>query len=309
MSEPSFGPRARFCASCRALNGADFDRCIRCGAPLTRSSAAPSERLRGVMGGDGLWATKGIIAATLAVYALQIAAMMAHDPHLGFDRLIFSGGTVEDLLRFGALVVDRPHAEAEPWRLLSAVFVHFGLLHVGMNLLGLSNLGRIAEPAVGPARLLLAYVITGIVGFAASVGYAAYQGAPGGLTAGASGAIFGVMGVILGWMIRRRDARWKQFAVQAVFYSVIFGFAMNASRSGIRVNNSAHLGGLLAGTILGLIYAGRRSRSDLWVNLAAGVSVAACAASLILSQRSPAGHKKPGPLDGVMEIRPEREPR
>jgi membrane associated rhomboid family serine protease len=305
MSEPGDRGKTRLCASCRALNGADFDRCIRCGSRLDQAPQPPAERLRVHVGGEGLWATKGIVAFTLLIYALQIMAMTGHGAKPDLLQLLFSGGSAKELLRFGALIIEPDRAAAAPFRLLSAVFVHVGLLHVGMNMLGLSNLGRIAEPAVGSARLLVAYVVTGVAGFATSVAWAAAGGMHGAITAGASGAVFGVMGVILGWMLRRRDPRWKQFAVQAVFYSVIFGFAMNASHSGIQVNNSAHIGGLACGTIFGLIYAGRRAQTDLWANIAAGISIAACAASLLLSQRAAPAPVKSGPLDGLLEIRPE----
>jgi rhomboid protease GluP len=305
MSDPMAGGKTRLCASCRALNGADFDRCIRCGNRLDRAAAPRGERLTEHVGGESLLATKGLVAFTLAFYGLQLAALSRTLEKPDLIALLFSGGTGRELLRFGALPLNPVLALDQPFRVVSAVFVHVGLLHVGMNMLGLTNLGRIAEPAVGSARLLVAYVVTGAAGFATSVAWTAAGGMAGSITAGGSGAVFGVMGLILGWMLRRRDPRWKQFAVQAVFYSVIFGFAMNASRSGIQINNAAHLGGLASGTVFGLIYAGRRGQSDLWANIAAGVSIAACAASLLLSQRSAPSRVRADPLDGLLEIKPE----
>jgi hypothetical protein len=102
-------------------------------------------------------------------------------------------------------------------------------------------------------------------------------------TAGASGAVFGIMGLILGWLIRSRDPRWKQFARQAVFYSLLFGVL-------VRANNAAHIGGLVAGIAFGLVYAGaggRRTRAEPLVNVAGAVSLLACVAALVLAQRSP----------------------
>jgi membrane associated rhomboid family serine protease len=138
---------------------------------------------------------------------------------------------------------------------------------------------------------LIAYLCTGVIGFAATVVYSHFLGGSFGTTAGASGAVLGVMGIILGWMIRRRDPRWKDFAAQALFYGVLFGFVVNASSMGVMVNNSAHIGGLLSGTLFGAVYAGPRPRSDLWANLLAGVAVIACVVSLLLPHWSPLGRK------------------
>ncbi|MFO0755442.1 MAG: rhomboid family intramembrane serine protease [Byssovorax sp.] len=306
MSETTQRGKMRICPSCSALNSADFDRCIRCNNRLDRPPSPRVERFADRVGGDDFLATKGLVALTLGLYALQMMAMLAETGgKLDIGRMLMSGGSPATVFRFGALPPGLAAVTAQPFRLLSAVFVHFGLVHLGMNMLGLTNLGRIAEPAVGSARLVVAYVVTGIVGFATSTVWTAASGDIGATTAGASGAIFGVMGLILGFMLRRRDPRWKQFAVQAVFYSVIFGFMMNASSSGMKINNAAHLGGLVSGTLFGIAYAGQRPRRDLWVNIAAGLSIAACAASLLLAQRAAPVRARPDPLDGLLEIRPE----
>jgi membrane associated rhomboid family serine protease len=214
--------------------------------------------------------------------------MLAQRPTSSWLSLADSGFG-PSALRFGATFVSTEAVAAEPWRLVSAIFVHYGFLHFLLNMLGLANLGRTAEPALGTARLLIAYLVSGVVGFATTVMYTHVCGEPYGMTAGASGAVLGMMGVVLGWSIRRRDPRWKEFALEALLYGVLFGFAVNASRLGPMVNNSAHIGGLICGTILGAIYAGARPRSDLWANLGAAVGVIACLVSLILSHQSPLG--------------------
>lgn len=278
------GARVRPCPRCGALNGPDFDRCVRCNAPLSafaRSVAAGTEQVGGWLDGRRLLGTKMLMAMTTVVFAGQMAAALSrgHAPQLGF----WSGGeeaaaAVIDALRFGALY---PSPGFEPWRVLSAVFVHFGLLHFGMNMLGLMNLARIAEPATGSARFVIAYVATGIIGFAVSAFWSLSTARPVS-TAGASGAIFGIMGLILGWLIRRRDPRWKPFAMQAVFYSMLFGVM-------IRANNAAHLGGLVSGIAFGLVYGGRARRrwAEPVVNILAALGLLASTASILLSLRSP----------------------
>ena len=266
-------PRAGFCPKCGALNGADFHRCIRCGAAIS-AGAAGVDLARGHLDGRSLLGAKALLGATICVFALQFSAALRGIEHA--------------TLHYGALPMDTEAALAEPWRLLSSVFVHYGILHIVMNMLGLANFGRIAEPALGTSRFLIAYVTTGLLGSVASVAYAHFAGG-GGETAGASGAVFGMMGVVLGWMLRRRDPRWKEWAVQAVFYSLLFGFAVNRSGVGIMINNTAHVAGLLSGIIFGVAYAGARPRSDLWANVAAAVGVFACVVSIILPHLSSLG--------------------
>ncbi|AKT39733.1 rhomboid family intramembrane serine protease [Chondromyces crocatus] len=281
------GSRLRPCARCNALNGADFDHCIRCGTPLS-AVAVGAARVSGRLGGERLLASKVLLALTTFVFAGQLAVWLPR----GSVPILLDSSKVVILgaLRFGALLISPAALVQEPWRMLSAVFVHFSVLHFGLNMLALINLSRIAEPAVGSARLVITYVCTGIFGFLASVLWGTIVSpSPYAIpTAGASGAIFGIMGLILGVLLRLRDPRWKQFAVQAVFYSLVFGLM-------IRANNAAHIGGLLLGIIFGLVFAGRqrgfqarpRSRVEFLVNLSAALGLLISIASVLLALRSP----------------------
>ncbi|WP_434046867.1 MULTISPECIES: rhomboid family intramembrane serine protease [Sorangium] len=288
--------RSLHCARCSALNGRDFDRCIRCGASLLAPAvhAAPA---RGRLDGRSLLATKMLVGLTAFVFVGQMVA--AHARGLG----LLSAWDASNYLRFGALLI-LPGASFEPFRLLSAVFVHMGVLHFAMNMMTLGMLARAAEPAVGSARFAITYVITGLIGFAASAAWNILVQPEVVCTAGASGAVFGVMGLLLGWLVRRRDPRWKDLALQAVFYIVLFGFVVNASNTGIRINNAAHIGGLIAGALLGAIYAvpGRR-RYEGVVNAGALAGVLACVAALALAQRSPVWRAAES-LEGLTELEP-----
>lgn len=232
------------------------------------------------------WATTTIAWATFVIFAGQVWTSISR----GEGIPLLSGGAP---LKFGSMPLDPAAVREEPWRLLSCVFVHYGALHFGLNMLGLMNLSRVAEPAVGSARFAIAYVMTGLVGSAATIAMSMVSGFhPAGQTAGASGAIFGIMGLILGVLLRRKNPLWKQFAFQAVLYSVVFGFAVNQSRSGISINNTAHIGGLLSGIVFGLIYGGpRRPTSNRWMNLWAALCLIACLVALGLAQLSPYGRE------------------
>jgi membrane associated rhomboid family serine protease len=257
---------------------------MRCGASFGALSmrSLRASALGREIAGDTLLATKLLAGLTLLVFAAQVRADMARG--LGFPFL--NSNTIE-AIHFGALLTIGEVVRAEPYRLLSAVFVHAGALHLGMNMLALANLSRVVEPAVGSARYAIAFVASGIVGFATTAAYTAINGEviP---TLGASGAIFGLMGLILGVLWRRRDPRWKSFAIQAVLFSVLLGFGINASKMGILVNNSAHLGGLGCGVAIGWVHASQRPRvSEAVVNVVALFAMAACVASLLLAHASP----------------------
>ncbi|MDI1475780.1 rhomboid family intramembrane serine protease [Polyangium sp. y55x31] len=291
MAEEAHSSRTKAvpCARCGALNGAGFDRCVRCGQALS-TVARSVDRLGARLDPEALLASKLVIGLTVLVFAAQVYVALRGGSEEGLAALLRPAPI--DTLRFGALHVLLVFAE--PWRLVSAIFVHFGALHLLGNMFVLTWLGRIAEPAVGPARLLLTYVVTGVFGFVASMAYTMFfDPSGGGLTAGASGAVFGLMGLVLGMLYRQRNPQWKRFALQAVLLNVVFGFAVNQANVGVAINNIAHLGGLVAGILFGLVFArpvrvsSRNGKSDIGMNVAAGLGLLTCVASLVLAQLSP----------------------
>lgn len=254
---------------------------------------------------DRTWGAAFLLGLTILTFAGQLMAFYSRTASAGVPLL--SGLHEIDLMRFGAMPVDVDAVAREPWLLLSCVFVHFGIIHIGLNMMGLWGFTRVTEPAIGPARVVIAYVLSGIAGSVLTLVLSAVD-APGILgqlqrlilarprgvfvvatTAGASGAVFGLMGLELGLLIRRRDSRWKAFAVEAVVFAVLFGFVVNTfPASKIAVNNAAHLGGLVSGVAFGLAFAGPRRWAPPWLGRgAAALCLLASVASLILAQLSP----------------------
>ncbi|HET7545043.1 MAG TPA: rhomboid family intramembrane serine protease [Polyangiaceae bacterium] len=188
------------------------------------------------------------------------------------------------VLRFGGIVGGL--SQAQPWRYFSAVFVHFNLLHVGMNCFVLAAVGAAAERELGKARFVLLFVLTGVLGFVASDLWAGLSSSGfaglGGPTAGASGAVFGVFGSVVGVAYARRDPNWSQILVQNLIWVVLLGFMGS-------VNNAAHLGGLLAGALLGYLFnkEPRKLNLDRVFSAAALVLVLLSLASVALSAASP----------------------
>lgn len=166
-------------------------------------------------------------------------------------------------------------SDVQPWRLLSAVYVHLGLLHLGFNMAALWSIGRAVEHRFGGARMILAFVLSGFIGFVASRLFFGPVSPP---TAGASGAIFGFIGLRVGELASRKDPQSQSLLFETLAYAV--GLALLFS-----VNNAAHAGGFVAGLPLGYAldrerFRGRREMLLRW--LATGalalsvVSIALC---------------------------------
>ncbi|MBM4280755.1 MAG: rhomboid family intramembrane serine protease [Deltaproteobacteria bacterium] len=192
--------------------------------------------------GDSRWGTVGLLFANLA-----LGLLMAW---VGAPLLVPDDPAA--LIAFGA--VDPPRIWAgEIWRLWSACFVHVGVVHLGLNLWVLWQVGRAYERLVGAARVVLVYLVSGVFGFALSIALLP------GLTAGASGSIFGLTGALLAVAVLTRQQRLGRFLVSALLPFVLATFALGVLAPGL-VNNVAHFGGLLMGFVLGYgLCAGERS--------------------------------------------------
>lgn len=229
-------PGSSICPHCGGLNSVTEKVCFRCGqklpGPLGRSAAG----LVATALGREFPLTKLYVILCVAVFVLTALAS---------GKLQMLGGIrVSEALKWGALFGNL--GRVEPWRYLSAMFVHFGLLHLGFNMMALWDFGRATEQRLGSGRFSLAFILTGVLGFVTSDLWYAFTGAPA-LTAGASGGLFGLTGALIGYLYAARDPAWKQFLVRVVIYAAIFAFALS-------VNNAAHIGGFLTGFPLGYAF-------------------------------------------------------
>jgi rhomboid protease GluP len=172
------------------------------------------------------------------------------------------------------------------WRLASAMFMHFGLLHLALNGWALWDVGRIVERLLGPWRLVAAYLGSGLAGNLLSL---VVQGNDA-VSAGASGAIFGLYGVLLVVLASERqrfdahEFRWL-FGAAALFAAVALslGFFVRG------IDNAAHGGGLAAGALLGVLLrrplgARRVPRRE---RALAGAALATAVAALVVELPAP----------------------
>lgn len=142
--------------------------------------------------------------------------------------------------------------DGEWWRLGSAMFLHFGLLHLGLNSLSLSDGGRLVERMYGPLRFLALYFTAGLAGNLLSL-YAQGEQA---VSGGASGAIFGVYGALLShlWLHRHEELgqEYKRLFRIAVLFCALAIFLGLQIRG---IDNFAHIGGFVSGILAGLLLA------------------------------------------------------
>ncbi len=169
-----------------------------------------------------------------------------------------SGGSqnLRNLVDLGALwpplVIDR----GEWWRLATATFLHFGILHAGANGLMLYFLGRPCELSFGSLRMLVLYIAGGVASSAFVLALYAWGGAEPSVLVGASGAVMAVFGGLVGhrllmWL-RHRDVLDRRFLTMV---PVILGLQVAADLSMPQVSLSAHASGFCAGLVIGILLA------------------------------------------------------
>jgi rhomboid protease GluP len=175
-----------------------------------------------------------------------------------FLLMTLAGGTTNEatLIAFGVksnVLIDN----GEYWRFVTPIFIHIGLLHLFFNSYALWLVGPQVEKLYGGARFVILYVLTGVAGVVGS-----YLYRPDGLSAGASGAIFGLFGVLLVFGIRYRRNVPPFFrravgtgVVPVIVINLIIGFTIPA------IDNSAHISGLLAGMALAAVVPFEHPRS------------------------------------------------
>jgi len=140
-------------------------------------------------------------------------------------------------------------AEGEAWRLVSSVFLHSGVVHLGFNMLSLYFLGSFVEEAFGRSRFLALYLLSGVSGGLAYLYFGGFN-AP---AVGASGAIFGLLGGVLGYALRRGTFSWQNPLIRQLLILLALNLYLGFSIPNI--SNTAHLGGLAGGFAFGWLVA------------------------------------------------------
>jgi membrane associated rhomboid family serine protease len=184
------------------------------------------------------------------------------------DKLALLPDSAARQLPDGSISVVRGVDDGAWWQLLTSVFTHVELLHIGFNMMALYFLGPMLENVLGRARFLALYLVSGVAGSAAVM----VLSDPHGQTLGASGAIFGLMGALAVIALKVRGQ------VQSILGWIVLNLVFTFTLGGI--SWQGHVGGLIGGAVLGaaMVYAPRAHRSLVqW-----GATVAVLVVSLVL---------------------------
>ena len=256
MSKP------RMCPHCRAFVDSNAKTCSYCGNDLPMTAGRRIRREDRVRrAGTQIGFTTTIL---LLINAGIFAASWILTTRLagGSDLLGSIDGSV--LLMLGGKFSPSILLHGEWWRLVTANFLHGGLMHIAFNTMSLFNLGRVAEEVFGTPRFIVLYLATGVSGFIASTLWSTS------LSIGASASVCGLLGALYAYGRISFNSQLQSIGKRWIIFIAIFGFLFPA------IDNAAHFGGLVAG--FGLAYVcgipgADKTKEGLWRGLASGLSV------------------------------------
>jgi rhomboid protease GluP len=199
------------------------------------------------------WLCYVLFGLNIFIFALMVLASKNR------ANMFTSGTDFPILLNFGAKLNALIFQQTEWFRVVTSIFLHIGVLHLALNSYMLWNVGPTIERLYGASRFFIIYLFSGITGGIGSV-FSDYYFKSDGVGAGASGALFGLVGVSLAVSYRYRRELPEGFRkvlgpgmIQVVAINLIYGFMSNASANrGHLIGNAAHIFGLLGGGVLGL---------------------------------------------------------
>ena len=243
---------AILCPSCGRITSANAEVCFFCGRrrPGGRALAPALRRLVASLG-----VTQAITVACVALYvaSLVMDPLAALGPRGPLELLAPSGRALDRLGMAGAFAWEA----GRWWTLITAIYLHGGVLHIVFNVLWIRQLGPAVEELYGRARLAVIFTVSGAAGFAVSN----YAGVP--FTIGASGSIFGLLGAMVAYG-RRRGGVFGSMVLRQYGQWALVMFILGFLMSG--VNNLAHAGGFAGGLGCGLLLGPAEQRPERWID-------------------------------------------
>jgi len=227
MSPVSFGELSDYCDNCKKAQKNQPKRDLIDDLPEVRASAHPWRN-----------ATTLLLAINCAIFiAMVVSGVSVLQP------------STDELLRWGADY--GPYTlGGQYWRVITSSFLHIGIVHLLVNMWSLWRLGRMLEKLLGAFSTIGVYLVTGI-----GAGILSLSWNPMRVSAGASGALFGIVGVLISFFYvakvdipADRLQKLRGYVTRIAIYNLIYGVLGN-------IDNMAHLGGLVTGLIIGFFLA------------------------------------------------------
>ena len=186
--------------------------------------------------------TMSIIAINIILYIIT-AIMSKNIFDINAYVLLYMGGN------YGALV-----SHGQVWRLLTCAFLHGGIIHIFCNMYALYALGPQIEILFGRVKYIIIYLLSAIGGSLLS-----YKFSPSSLSIGASGAIFGLFGAMVVFVLKYKD-RIPKKVLNNLFGVIILNLLIGFNLQGI--DNFAHIGGLLVGALVAFLFLMQKTRNE-----------------------------------------------
>src|SRR5205085_5035586 len=251
------------CRNCGALVGVNETQCSMCGAPKDSALRTQSRAPVVVHDHETVRFARAILSRP---YIFTIVFIIANI----FVFILTAEAGADDnpavLIRFGAKVKSLIDNQHEWWRLVTPIVLHGGIAHILMNMYGLWVIGPYVERLYGSAKFVVFWVVTGVAGVVASylsVQPGIHNAGPIGrflfksqdaVSVGASGALFGLIGVLFVFGIKFRHELPEGFKrafgtgmLPTILLNIVIGYMVPV------IDNAAHMGGLVAGALLALI--------------------------------------------------------
>jgi rhomboid protease GluP len=238
------------CPSCGSLVGVNDERCYMCGrANPSLWGFAPALRQ---LGAD-LGFVPLVIGGSVILYILSLVVSGPDVLRPGGGFLNILAPNMRALVMFGASGAVPVFGLGSWWTVLSATWLHGGLLHILFNMMWVRDIGPSTADIIGPARTVIVYVVSGVCGFLLSSFAGAYLPAipllgGAGFTVGASASIFGLLGALVHYGRKSGSSLIHTQAKQWALIMFIYGLIMPG------IDNFAHAGGFLGGYAMSAVF-------------------------------------------------------
>jgi len=181
--------------------------------------------------------TTTLIALNILMFLVEVV--------VGGPGAFLAGPSNQKAVDLGALFPPAVAIGHQYWRLITAMFLHAGIIHIALNMYALYLFGYLIEEAFGKLRFIAIYLACGFLASVASFAFGPVLE----VGVGASGAIFGLLGAWVAYNFRRRDTQYNRAQLQSAYVLIVLNLILSFSISGI--DWRAHVGGLVAGIVAG----------------------------------------------------------
>jgi membrane associated rhomboid family serine protease len=304
VNNANYVGRPSICRNCGALVGATETSCSLCGAPKASSAAAAAapqpQTSQQAYDHEAMRFARAILSRsyifTIIFLISNVFVFLLMWSSSGLSSAALWEPQYPVLIAYGAKLNFLIKENHEWWRFVTPVFIHIGLAHLLVNMYGLWMIGPYVERLYGSAKFVVLWVITGIAGVAASylslrpgmavgpVGRFLFR-ATDGPAAGASGALFGLIGLLFVFGIKFRHELPEGFKrafgtglLPVIMINLFIGYLGRGF-----IDNAAHLGGLFSGALFGLVIGYKRPGERAGVAVVWHVLQVAALALVVLS--------------------------